>query len=135
MALEQCHSKMCGGHFLAKTITTKVFHVAYYFPSLHQDAHLLVQKCEAFQHIIGKQKLIFMPLKPIKVQVHFTRWGMYFIGPISPPSSVGNIFILTIANYSTKWEKILPLRNVEKDQMIESIKDNFLLCFGTNLRS
>jgi hypothetical protein len=95
MALEQFNSKVCGGHFSAKTTAKKVLHAGYFWPSLHQDAHLMVRKCEACQCFTGKQMLVALPLRKIEVQVPFAIWGMEFIGPFSLPSIASHIFILT----------------------------------------
>jgi hypothetical protein len=76
-------------------------------------------------------KVSFLPLKPIEVQVPFTRWGMEFIGPISPPSSAGHIFILTATNYFMKWDEEVSLRNATKQQVVEFIEHNILSRFNT----
>jgi ribonuclease HI len=131
MALEQCHSGVCGGHFSAKTTAAKVLHAGYFWPSLHKDAHLLVRKCEACQRFTGKQKLAALPLRPIEVQVPFARWGMDFIGPISPPSSAGHVFILTATDYFTKWAEAIALRNATSQQVVEFVECNILSRFGT----
>jgi hypothetical protein len=73
MALEQCYLGVCGGYFSSKTTTTNFLNACYFCPSLHQDAHLLVQKFEACQRFTGKQKLVALPLNPIKVKISFAR--------------------------------------------------------------
>jgi hypothetical protein len=73
--LEQCHSRVCGGHFSAKTIVEFFLHVGYYWPSLHQDSHLLVKKCEAFQCFIGKKKLYIFLLIPLKYKSLSSKMG------------------------------------------------------------
>ena len=35
--------------------------------------------------------------------------GIDFIGPIHPPSNSGNRFVLTVADYFTKWVEAIPL--------------------------
>jgi transposase InsO family protein len=54
-----------------------------------------------------------------------------FIGPISPPSNVGHIFILTTTNYFTKWVEVVSLKNDRKYQVVEFIEHNILSHFGT----
>jgi hypothetical protein len=51
-----------------------------------------------------------MPLKPVLPDFPFSKWGLYFISPINPPSYVGNILILTTTDYFTKWTKVVPLK-------------------------
>ena len=51
-------------------------------------------------------------LFPVPVKSPWFHVGMDFVGPISPPSSSGNRFILTISDYFTKfgWAKALPTK-------------------------
>jgi hypothetical protein len=44
-----------------------------------------------------------MPLQHVLPDFPFSKWGLEFIGPINPPSSVGKFFILTTTYYFTKW--------------------------------
>lgn len=51
-------------------------------------------------------------LHPIPVKSPWYHLGMDFVGPISPVSSLGNRFILTVTDYFTKfgWAKALPTK-------------------------
>ena len=51
-------------------------------------------------------------LHPVPVKSPWDHIGMDFIGPISPPSEMGNRYILTISDYFTKyaWAKALPTK-------------------------
>ena len=51
-------------------------------------------------------------LHPIPVKSPWYHIGMDFIGPMSPPSEMGNRYILTISDYFTKyaWAKALPTK-------------------------
>ena len=51
-------------------------------------------------------------LHPVPVKSPWFHVEMDFIGPISPPSSSGNRYILTISDYFTKfgWAKALPTK-------------------------
>jgi hypothetical protein len=56
---------------------------------------------------------------------------MDFIWVVSPPSSVGHIFILTTTDYFTKWVKAISLRNATSQKVVEFIECNILSHFGT----
>ena len=43
---------------------------------------------------------------------------MDFIGPINPPSSTGQVFILTVTDYFKKWAEVVPLKHSIDDQAI-----------------
>lgn len=54
-------------------------------------------------------------LHPVPVKSAWYHLGMDFIGPISPPSSDGNRYILTVSDYFTKfaWAKALPTKEAQ----------------------
>jgi hypothetical protein len=43
-----------------------------------------------------------MPLQPVLPDFPFSKWGLDFIGPINPPSSVGHV--LYINNYRLLYQ-------------------------------
>jgi hypothetical protein len=74
-----------------------------------------------------------MPLQPVLPYFPFFKWGLDFIGPINPPSSVGNIFILTTTDYFTKWTEAIPLRHVQDEKVISFLESNIFSRFGLPL--
>lgn len=71
-----------------------------------------------------------MPLKPVIATSPFIKWGLDFIGPINPPSSVRHIFILTAKNYFSKWSEAVPLKNAKDEQVINFFQDTIFCRFG-----
>jgi hypothetical protein len=63
-----------------------------------------------------------MPLQLVLPDFPFSKWGLDFIGPINPPSSAGQVFILTATNYFKKWAEVVPLKHSTNDQVIISLK-------------
>lgn len=47
--------------------------------------------------------------------------GIDFIGPMSPPSSAGNCYILIISDYFTKWVDAVPLPTKEAPGVVTSL--------------
>jgi hypothetical protein len=91
-----------GGHFSAKTISFKIIRKGYYWPSIFCDSYNFSRSCDKCQKFVGKERLSTMSLQPVLPEFPFSKWGLDFIGPINPPSSVGKVFILTATNYFTK---------------------------------
>ena len=60
----------------------------------------------------------------------FEMWGMCVVGHISPLSSKGHWFILTITDYFSKWPEAIPLREVKTSDVIKFIKHHVVHCFG-----
>ena len=57
-------------------------------------------------------------------------WEMDVTRPISPPTSKGYHFILTIMDYFSKWAKVIPLREVKTSDVIKFIKHHVVYRFG-----
>jgi hypothetical protein len=74
-----------------------------------------------------------MPLQPVLPNFPFSKWGLDFIGPINPLSSVGHIFILTTTNFFTKWAEDVPLKHLLDDQVISFLENNIFSRFGLPL--
>jgi hypothetical protein len=51
----------------------------------------------------------------------FRGWRLDFIGQIHPPSLKGHHFMLVAMNYFTKRTKVVPLKNMTHNEVIEFI--------------
>ena len=60
-------------------------------------------------------------LHPIPVHSPWHHVGMDFIGPVSPISSNGNRFILTLSDYFSKWVEAVPLPTKEATGVAASL--------------
>ena len=70
--LNEMYSRICGGHYMAKTTTHKVMRVGFWWPNLFKDAQILVKKCDSRQRFVGKLKFSGnTPLKSVEVQAPF----------------------------------------------------------------
>ena len=74
-----------------------------------------------------------MPLQPVILEFPFSKWGLDFIGPINPSSSVGQVFILTTTDYFTKWTEVVPLKHSHDEQVISFLETNFFSRFDIPL--
>jgi hypothetical protein len=81
------HRGMCGGNQHWKATTLKILRAGYYWPSLFSDVFSTIRAYNECHIFAGKQKLLSLPLKPIKASSSFQQWGLDFIGEINPPSS------------------------------------------------
>ena len=62
-------------------------------------------------------------LFPVPVKSPWHHLGMDFIGPISPSSTSGNSYILTVSDYFTKfgWAKALPTK--EAPNVVQALRE------------
>nr|GEZ31218.1 reverse transcriptase domain-containing protein [Tanacetum cinerariifolium] len=109
--LMACHNEPTRGHHGANFTPKKVFDSGFYWPTIYQDAHDLVTRCDAFQRQGKISQPDEMPQNAIQVCEIFDVWGINFIRPF--PSSRGNKYILVAVDYFSKWieAKGLPTNN------------------------
>jgi hypothetical protein len=122
-----------GGHFSAKTIAFKIIRKGYYWPSIFRDSYNFSRSCDKCQKFVGKECLSAMPLQPVLPDFPFSKWGLDFIGPINPPSSAGQVFILTATDYFMKWTEVVPLKHSQDEQVISFLETNIFSRFGIPL--
>jgi hypothetical protein len=86
----------------------------YYWPTIFKDSYSMIRKCISCQNKIGgKMKKETMPLQPITIEEHFSKWVLDIIEPINPKSSKGHSYILTATDYFTKWQEVIALKKVD----------------------
>jgi len=61
-------------------------------------------------------------LHPTIASWPFEAWGIDVIGPISPSSTKGHLFILAITDYFSKWAETIPLVEVKTSIVVNFIK-------------
>jgi hypothetical protein len=74
-----------------------------------------------------------MPLQHFLPNFPFSKWGLDFIGPINPPSSVGQFFILTTTYYFMKWTEAILLKHSQDEHVISFLETNNFSIFGIPL--
>ena len=99
--LVDLHAGLAGGHYSGETTSHKVLREGYYWPTMLKYTYNIVRKCEPCQKCVGKLRNPAFPLQPVIVQYPFQQWGMDFVSPISPPSSLQHKYILNATYYFT----------------------------------
>jgi hypothetical protein len=106
-ALNDCHSRACGGHMSRYATTQKILQAGYFWPSLFKDCITVVHKCHAFKTYNNKIRYHPAPLHPVVLVVPFTKWGIDFM-TCNPHSIEGHGYIIVAVDYFTKWIKAMP---------------------------
>ena len=94
------------------------------------DAIKYAQRCKACQI---HADFIHQPpelLHLIVASWPFEVWGIVVIGPISPSSTKGHLFILAITDYLSKWAEVIPLIEVKTSNVVNFIKHHVIYRFG-----
>nr|GEY07917.1 reverse transcriptase domain-containing protein [Tanacetum cinerariifolium] len=128
--LKACHEGPTGGHHGAKFTAKKVFDVGFFWPTIYQDAHDLVTRCDACQRQGKISQRDEMPQNAIQVCEIFDIWGIDFVGPF--PSSRGNKYILVVVDYFSKWVEAKALPTNDARVVVKILKSLFAR-FGTPL--
>ena len=81
-----------------------------------------------------RPQLVALPLRPIIIEGPFQQWGLDFIGPITPSSSVGHQYIITMTNYFTKWVEAKATKKTTSKVVCDFIKEFFLVRFGVPIK-
>ncbi|GKD99719.1 reverse transcriptase domain-containing protein, partial [Tanacetum coccineum] len=126
--LMACHNGPTGGNHGANYTAKKVFDARFDWPTIYQDAHDLVTRCDTFQRQ-GKISQRDETLQnAIKVCEIFDVWGIDFKG--SFPSSRGNKYILVAVDCLSKWVKAKALPTNDARVVCKFLKSLFAR-FGT----
>ena len=103
-ALQEAHGGIAGGHFDATATARKVLQAQLWWPTLFKDAARFVKHCDECQRTklpIRKDK---MELTPIIARQPFEKWGIDFMGPITPAAQYSQArYIIVATDYMTKW--------------------------------
>jgi hypothetical protein len=118
-----------GRHFSAKTISFMIIIKGYYWPSIFRDSYVFSRSCDKCQKFAAKECLPAMSFQLVLRDFPFSKWGLDFIGPINPPSSGGQVFILTATDYFTKWVEDVPLKHSTNEQVISFLENNIFSRF------
>ena len=123
--VKEFHKGDYGGHHSWKVTPNKILRAGFYWPSLFSDVYKETSTCHQCQIFYGKRKVI----NPITVEAHFQQWGLDFIGEINPNSSGQHKWILTAADYFTKWIEAIPTRRATETVIMDFLEENILARF------
>eukprot|EP00253_Pinus_taeda_P028823 PITA_28823 len=115
-----CHDGHYGDHFAAKMIAFKIMQAGYYWPILHQDVRRYISQCDRCQRMEKPTPKDEMPLQPQVTFEPFEKWGMYFVGPINPPSKQ-KAYIIVCTDYLTKWAETKAIKVEVTNRAFEGI--------------
>jgi hypothetical protein len=106
-ALNDYHSRACGGHMSGYATAQKILRAGYFWPSLFKDCIIFVQKCHAFQTYNNNIRSHLASLHPVVSIGPFMKWGIDFM-TCNPHSVGGHGYIIVAVDYFTKWAEVMP---------------------------
>lgn len=115
------HDGPYGGHFVAKRTTFKILQEGYYWPTLHQDVRRYTSQCDQCQRMGKPIPNDEIPIQPQVTFEPFEKWGMDFVGPISPPSKKKQ-YIIVCTDYLTKWTETKAIKATIEEKVAEFLR-------------
>lgn len=104
--------------------TTDRILAEFFWPGVQSETKRFVKSCDICQrtvprHLVGRAPLGTMPI----IETPFSRVGIDIIGPLSPTSSKGNRYILTMVDFATRYPDAIALPSSESKVVAEGLME------------
>ena len=96
---------------------------------MFRDTHAYCTACERCQKLGSISRRNMVPLNPILIVDIFDVWGIDFMGLF--PNSFGNLYILVVVDYVSKWVKAVACRTNDYKVVLQFLKEYIFARFGT----
>ncbi|KAM1334267.1 hypothetical protein ACFX2F_010204 [Malus domestica] len=127
--LSSIHEGVCGNHSEGRSLAQKTLNAGYYWPTMHQDAKELVQKCDRCQRYKPVPALPASELHPQTSPWPFMQWAIDLVGPM-PPATGGRCMMIVATDYFTKWVEAEPMTTTTQTDIERFIWRNIICRFG-----
>jgi hypothetical protein len=120
--LEDIHKGVCGNHASSRTLVSKAFQRAFYWPTALGDAEELVRRCQGCQYFAKQQHVPAYKLVTIPPTWPFACWGLDIIGPL-PTAPGGFNRVLVAIDKFTKWIKVKSVTCPKADRVLDFLDE------------
>jgi hypothetical protein len=126
--LEEIHKGVCGNHASSRTLVSKAFRRAFYWPTALGDAEELVRRCQGCQYFTKQQHVPTYKLVTTPPTWPFACWGLDMIGPLLTAPGGFNRVLVAIDKF-TKWIEVKPVTCPKADRVLDFL-DELLHRYG-----
>jgi hypothetical protein len=120
--LEEIHKGVCGNHTYSRTLVSKAFRRAFYWPTALGDTEELVERCQGCQYFAKQQYVPVYKLVTIPPTWPFACWGLDMFGPL--PTALGGFNrVLVAIDKFTKWIKVKPVTCPKADRVLDFLDE------------
>jgi hypothetical protein len=116
--LEEIHKGVCGNHASSRTLVSKAFRRAFYWPTALGDTKELVRRCQKCPDFAKQQHVPAYKLVTIPPTRPFACWGLDMIGPLPTAPSGFNRVLVAIDKF-TKWIEVKPVTCPKADRVLD----------------
>jgi hypothetical protein len=120
--LEEIHKGVYDNHAFSRTLVSKVFRRAFYWPTAVGDAEELVRRCQGCQYFAKQQHVSAYKLVTIPPTWTFTCWGLNMIGPL-PIASGGFNRVMVAIDKFTKWIEVKLVTCPKADKVLDFLDE------------
>ncbi|KAL5479604.1 hypothetical protein EMCRGX_G023150 [Ephydatia muelleri] len=123
--LKACHVDITSGHMGVKRTSHRVLE-RFFWKGVTKDIEIMISTCDLCQRNSQKLSISTPELFPVPVHSPWHHVGIDFVGPISPKTTSGNSYILTLCDYFTKWVEAVALPTKEASGIASSLFKIFM---------
>jgi hypothetical protein len=120
--LEEIHKGVYGNHASSRTLVSKAFRRAFYWPTTLGDAEELVRMCQGCQYFAKQQHVSAYKLVTIPPTWPFACWGLDMIRPLPIAPRGFNIVFVAIDKF-TKWIEVKPVTCPKTDRVLDFLDE------------
>ena len=115
------HASILAGHLGIKKTTDRIL-INFFWPGVFGDIRIYCQSCDVCQRAVGKRAVQRASIQPMPlVHTPFENVVIGLIGPLSPPTSKGNRWILTLVDFATRYPEAIALTKTDTDSIAEAL--------------
>lgn len=121
LILSLAHESPLAGHFSHRKTKMRV-QEHFYWPGISADIKDYCKSCDRCQRMSVKGKVPPVPLVKMPIMTEpFSRVAIDLVGPLSPSSSEGHRYILTLIDHATGFPEALPLKEIDSVSVAEAL--------------
>ena len=104
------HESIVSGHMGSKKTLERIL-TSFYWPGIGRDVTRFFRSSDICQKVVPKGRVTKVPLGRMPMMdVPFHRVAINLIGPLTPSSDRGNLYILTVVGYATRYPEVIALK-------------------------
>ena len=126
------HNSTTGGHLGIKKTLSKV-RDRYFWYKMSTDTKYWCVTCDMCESRKSPNRRIKAPLQKYIIGAPLERVAIDIMGPL-PKSNKGNLYILVMGDYFTKWVDAVPIRNQKATTVAQKLIDRLISIFGTPMQ-